>query len=180
LAEPNLLRFELEMSRYLPPAPQGGLFPHEAQLGFLLPADYRAFLLRIGNGPMGPYYGLTGFDLSRDPNSLRRCFPFSRVQADQAEFARRNGTDADPLYFEDGQEDYGSLHLGEMGCGGYCLLAVNGDAFGYVWSSWDTGVSLLTRDGGTPHSFLTWYEHWLDVSLKPETLERWRSYAPRQ
>lgn len=126
---------------------------------------------------MGPYYGLSPFDLGRDPKPLRRPFPINRAAADQAEIVRRSGAGECALYFEDGQEDDGNLHLSEIGCGGRCLLAVSGDTFGKVWVSWDTGVSLALRECGTPHTFLSWYESWLDYSLKAETLERYRSLA---
>jgi uncharacterized protein (TIGR02996 family) len=166
--------------RVNPPIQEADLLAFEVKLGFLLPADYRAFLLRVGSGPMGPYYGLTPLDLNQNPEPLRRTFPFSREQADQAEEALKEKRHDGLISFEDGQYGDGNLHLSEYGCGWYFLLAIVGDTRGGVWFSGDMGVSLDMTPDGTPHTFLTWYESWLDSSLKPETLNTWRSVASRR
>lgn len=163
--------------RLNPPIRETDLLRFEGKLGFLLPSDYRTFLLDIGNGPMGPYYGLTPLDLGRDLEPLRITFPFTREQAACA----AAGPGCVGLTFaDDGHDEGGYLHLCEVGCGIYCLLVIKGEAHGCVWVSSDVCELQLAMDGHDTHrAFLDWYEEWLDDSLKPETLERWRSLTRR-
>lgn len=141
-----------------PPLCETHLLRFEEQLSFLLPADYRAFLLKVGNGPMGPYYGLTPLDLGQNFESLRRPFPFTREQTE------RTNTDPDQgrlTFGEDGQREGGYLHLSEIGCGIYDMLVIKGESRGCVWTSNDVCELILTADGGqTRRAFLDWYEEW--------------------
>jgi uncharacterized protein (TIGR02996 family) len=145
-----------------PPLRETDLLRFETQLGFLLPADYRAFLLHVGNGLMGPYYGLTPLNLAQAPHLLRRPFPFTREQAALSQAASAHNE----LRFEDDHEEDGHLHLSEIGCGIYDMLAVSGETRGCVWTSGGVCELYLTVDiAATGRGFLDWYERWLDESL---------------
>jgi hypothetical protein len=58
LSEPDLLRFEIA---------------HKVRL----PDDYRGFLLRVENGPLGTYFELERLDLSRSYPELLVKFPWN-------------------------------------------------------------------------------------------------------
>jgi uncharacterized protein (TIGR02996 family) len=144
------------------------LLQFEEKLGFPLPAAYRAFLLHIGDGPMGPYYGLLPIGLTSDVEPLQRAFPFNRADAGKAEIAWREKRWSDMPHFDDDQSDDGHLFLCEHGCGMYNLMALNGDTRGWIWFSGDGCELFVERnDAGEPLTFLQWYEAWLDHSLNP-------------
>jgi uncharacterized protein (TIGR02996 family) len=155
-------RYELS-----PPLPEPDLLAFEKTIGYQLPADYRAFLLRFGNGQVGPYYGLLPLDLKQEVESLRRPFPFGRE-------AIERWAD-EPLSFDDVNYNDGNLMLSDAGCGTYAFLVVNGESRGTMWGS-DGGGELVRDcdDAGEPHTFLSWYEAWLDNCLRPDVLAHYR------
>lgn len=121
-----------------------------------LPDDYRQFLLKIGNGGAGPYYGLE--PLSTFGRDLSRPFPFKA--------ATDSLTDEELQCLTDHDEYPGVLEFCHQGCGIYSYLVVSGPTYGTLWDGredfYPTGLS-----------FGIWYQQWLEralVALKNEKL----------
>lgn len=166
-----------------PPLSEPDLLRFEAALGFTLPAEYRAFVLRIGNGPAGPFNGLMPLDPTRgtESDSFRQPFPFTRADGEHGETAFREGLSDECLHFPEDEDAGGYFYLSDAGCGTYSFLVLNGDARGTVWGSGGMGELLIDRaDDGRPHDFLTWYESWLDHGLRPESLRHAREQQARR
>jgi HEAT repeat protein len=130
-----------------------------------LPDDYRAFLLHVGNGGAGPYYGI---------------YPLARWD-DFADLVREDERHEDflalpcPLhphmkltenwqdFFGEATPYQGTLSLGTRGCSYGVQLIVYGEAVGRV--------VYVDADGYPPYmirepDFLSWYERWLDELLQ--------------
>ena len=150
-----------------------------------LPADLRAFLVRVGNGGAGPFYGLHA--LGEDGRGPWKTG--ERVGTPSAPFPI--GADARaPLD--------GALPLCDEGCGLADWLVVTGPEAGNVWHDarcdaegcrpWGSGEAAHEdgcvgwddiEDIGLPSfgridvpelprlRFLDWYEQWLDRALLP-------------
>lgn len=116
--------------------------------GISLPEPYRAFVVEIANGAVGPpHYGLVPLGAPAGTNSyhvvrsgfLARPFPLT-------EFWMWEGTDdlEDPQKIERFRQthDFGSLPLGTDGDGMDYALVISGEARGQVW--------MLTGEGAMP------------------------------
>ncbi|WP_438025812.1 HEAT repeat domain-containing protein [Sorangium sp. So ce233] len=148
-----------------PPAAEADVAAFEAARRVRLPEDYRAFLLHVGHGGAGPYYGL-----------------MTLAQWEDARYEALDDLDAEcPLHPDTlppgqdwleallpGEDDAldralrGTLSLGTQGCSFYSQLVVTGPARGRV--------VYVDLDGGRPYfpectGFLDWYERWLDELL---------------
>ena len=118
----------------------------ESQHGFQLPADYREFVLTVGDGGAGPHYGIKSLAEASKYSELNMPFPWSTEVT--------LSTDAE----YDLWETYpGVLVIAERGCGYYDVLVVNGDANGQIWSDFSS-VDCPIRP--THDSFLDWYVEW--------------------
>jgi hypothetical protein len=145
-----------------PPLSPAEVTAFERRHGIELPAAYRQFLVEVGNGGDGPpAYGL--MRLGETPRHL--CPAFQRSWGELADVAK-------PFPFTtawvwEGEPDdpgkratarFGSLNLGDNGCGWYWLLIVTGSERGKVWAYTDVGVCPQEPD----RDFLQWVEAWLD------------------
>lgn len=162
----------------------------ERRHSMALPEDYRAFLLQVGDGGAGPYYGL--YPLARGieravEDALARPFPFTTpyVRPESA------GEAAVESFLKDvnrAEHVQGALPLADFGCGIDALLVVTGAARGTLWLDdrhSDNGVWPLALvdgkvdclhafdvayEGGDPGAlqrcdFVTWYNDWLDERI---------------
>lgn len=166
----------------------------ERETGTNLPTGYRSFLTKIGNGGVGPYYGIYPFETSLDMwhewignyRYLSQDFPLK----DDCEFSdecnspssfgqHRYMLEHDSHYQECWNtviEKYrdvtwfrGTLSLCEYGCGDSFFIVVQGEAPDTVWvRSPKTGIYSLKID------FLGWYEKWLDASLERVQISNFR------
>src|SRR5258708_4092696 len=57
-APPDVFGSNAHRFRTPPPLPEGAVREFEARHRVTLPREYRGFLLHVGNGGAGPYYGL--------------------------------------------------------------------------------------------------------------------------
>lgn len=110
----------------------------EATHSLGLPADYRAFLLEIGNGGPGPGYGMS---------ELRAPFP----QTDLAPQAPLLSKEVNRL-----------VQIAGLGCGMHWCLVVDGQDAGNVWYYDEDGFAPSEPRCG----FLDWYEGWLMETLR--------------
>lgn len=148
----------------------------EKRYSIVLPDDYKAFLLYIGNGGFGPEQGLRSledsaidFKLIGKPDiALDRQFPYAESWNEKW----ISTFDWDEDYPDsDLVDDYmatshidGCLQICHLGHGNTCLLVVNGESYGSVWLDGraDYGGLRPIVSNGVPVSFLEWYLSWLD------------------
>ncbi len=69
-ADPGLTRFGAEAHQYLlnQPLTPSEVTAFEARYGLSLPGEYRSFLLEVGDGGAGPFYGIFRLDHSDLPD----------------------------------------------------------------------------------------------------------------
>jgi uncharacterized protein (TIGR02996 family) len=157
----ELIGSSLPRYRLLPPLAEAELLERELELGCLLPSEYRAFVLRVCNGVMGPGDGLQSCDLSEGLEYLALPCPLDDGDAEIALTAMRTGNLADlhDLPFS----PIGTLDLATHGGGGLSYLVLSGQQRGKVWASGPEGSSpAFDFSDYTPHGSFSWYEAWLD------------------
>jgi hypothetical protein len=165
------------------------LIAWERSHGIELPADYRTFLLEVGNGGAGPGAGLWPIgqwapmtDLLEliDPSLGDLKTPFPHREAWNLSEERLEGPDFDnddeeDAYNEALNEEYftsslvdGAFWICHHGCAIYSLLVVTGDERGNVWRDGRgeyTGISPHTDKAGRRVSFGDWYLDWVTTTL---------------
>lgn len=104
----------------------------EQRYGILLPADYRGFLTRIGNGGQAFDVRLLSFSeaiaaADHDRCRLQEPFPFTGETAADKQIAQALTTIDDNYCFN------GALRIGDHGCAYYDYLILNGPHSGTVW-----------------------------------------------
>lgn len=154
----------------------------EQRNGIKLPEDYRMFLLKIGDGGAGPYYGLetlenslyVDLDYKREDDQLDPSKPFMLSEPWNMTFEGDLSSEQKRNEFQEAYSHNrwvnGLLRICNYGCGVSLNLVVNGAEYGNIWVD-DRG-----NDGGIyPDAyfgqkdrtqFLNWYELWLDISIK--------------
>lgn len=163
--------------RLRPPLAPEAVAKVEARLGVDLPAEYRAFITRVGDGGAGPAYGLFPLetalarsDAGRVPDLLRTPFPHrAHYDPDRDPAVLRYYDRADAGAVAEDEADLydlrlraGTLALCDEGCGYLHFLVVAGPARGTLW------IDARCGDGGYGPlgvTFLEWYERWLDDTL---------------
>lgn len=143
-----------------PPLSEVAVLQFESRWDVRLPAEYRCFLLEVGNGGTGPPdYGLKRLGEVPDdywraaPDVLRTLStPFPLTQA----WIWEGEEEDEKPHLQDAIKN-GKLVLGTDGCGMYWVLIVTGPERGNVWFESGEGVAPCrpSRD------FLSWYEFWL-------------------
>lgn len=146
----------------------------EVDHGISLPPGYRRFLLEIGNGGAGPFYGLEPVENGRfvdldkpvlnDLIDLSKPFPHTDLW-NPLEGDESSAFD-DDTYF-DNDWAAGALRISNFGCGVWILLVVNGTEYGNIWfddRASDNGI-YPDQSSVSRIPFLKWYESWLDESL---------------
>ena len=154
----------------------------EKQNSISLPQEYRKFILEVGNGGAGPYYGLqtmedslyADLDFKRTGEFVNPSIPFPFIEPWNMAY---EGDEDNETAYEEFQNMYfsekwetGLLRICNYGCAVSLNLVVNGPEKGNIWvddRGSDGGVypdSYFGQDERT--SFLDWYILWLDSSLK--------------
>jgi HEAT repeat protein len=141
-----------------PPLAEAAVARFEAEHGVPLPAGYRAFVTRLGDGGAGPYYGLLPLEQGAAAGGgiLSRPSPLSPAMPGSTE--ENLITERWPEQLTDG-----AITLVEQGCAHSSMLIVTGAHRGTVVNL-DPDLSAppyFTRDTG----FLAWYKRWLDELL---------------
>lgn len=157
------------------------VFENEHQI--TLPQGYRAFLEQIGNGGMGPYYGLetladgicASLDYKAEQYGIQNLSkPFPHTKEWNAPGYREGMSDEDYDAWQEQcfqeKEVFGLLRIANFGCGVSINLVVNGPSYGEIWvddRNNDNGIYPDFYFGNTERlNFLEWYELWLDQSIE--------------
>jgi hypothetical protein len=107
-----------------------------------LPHDYRAFLMTVGNGAIGPFYGIHPLGQTTDGpwkphviGTLASTFPHTapwNLPEDRLE-ELQNDEDDDALVEEYWRPVGGAIPIADEGCNLRDLLVVTGPEAGHVW-----------------------------------------------
>ena len=146
----------------------------EDRHGVRLPEGYRLFLLHLGDGGAGPYYGVLPLERALDAadeaaaDFLARPSPLVPGMARGEDWMERLGCTAEDCY-------RGAIALVEQGCTYFSLLVVTGPARGRV-----VNVDLDLQPPYFPDDpdFLSWYERWLDEMALGYDLFWFDSHSP--
>jgi hypothetical protein len=166
-----------------PPLEQEALSSFEERNGISLPRDYRDFVLKLGNGGAGPYYGIYPLllDYSIDHrmkgnNRIDLSVPFPHSKDWDPDWPHEIDWDRGERPSHELVDDYigtahisGALCICHYGCGDFFLLVVNGSEKGNIWVDGRTNYAGIFRggleDGERLVTFSRWYLNWLDRSL---------------
>ena len=156
----------------------------EKKYRITLPADYRRFLIEVGNGGAGPYYGV--FKLEEEDDGHGFCsWSKGTLLGDPSElFTHREAWNLPESFFaeaeeasdETWEESYwaprimnGAIPICHVGCALREWLVVTGPEAGNVWRddrADQGGIRPLALPGRPRLSFTDWYLDWLKSSLK--------------
>jgi hypothetical protein len=163
----------------------------ERQHAIRLPTEYRRFLIELGNGGAGPYYGvypLGTFDGAsgdvepwndfvgslaqpfefREPwNDLRDCPDQALADTDEEEYERRLNA-FERRYWHPSVTN-GAFPICHRGCALRIWLVVTGGEAGTVWYDDRAdygGIAPVLRHDGRRAKFGAWYTEWLDDALR--------------
>jgi hypothetical protein len=173
-----------------PPVSEARLQEFKGRHGIHLPEDYRGFLLHVGNGGAGPYYGL--FALGETDGAWENvvwedhpgfvgdlAVPFPHTEA-------WNDLDGEPEYDGTKEEEYerqldifearyfsprqvaGAVPICHLGCNLRQWLVVKGPERGHVWCddrADHEGLSPLQTPTRARVTFMEWYLEWLNEAL---------------
>lgn len=114
-----------------------------------LPSAYRQFLISVGNGGAGPYYGL--LPLSAGYSDLTKPFPFT----EGTENLSSDELDA----YRVGDDFPGILEICHRGSGIHFYLVVRGPTAGSLWEGREDYYA-------TGLGFLDWYRMWAERALR--------------
>ncbi len=166
--DPDLARFGAYSHQYKLAAPAGeeAIQEFEEQQGIRLPEEYRDFLMLVGNGGAGPYYGLYGLKALKEDLSDSHGVRLYRVMEEPVIYPKMSEEEwdrmADPEGRRKGEEVHpyaGILPIGTQGCTLMTGLMLAGPYRGQVvyYDEDFCGPPFFAREKG----FLEWYERWL-------------------
>jgi hypothetical protein len=189
----KLFGASLHECKFNPPISESAARQFEEDHNIVLPQEYRHFLIRVGNGGVGPYYGI--FPLGMMDGSSSAIEPWHEnegivgtlsvpflltspwndlsSQPDPAlsktnpdEYERQLGV-YDATYFNAHLLD-GAIPICHMGCALRVWLIVTGPQAGFLWRDGRaecTGLSPMKLQNGNPANFSAWYLEWLENPL---------------
>jgi len=164
----------------------------ETQHEITLPTDYRKFLLRIGNGGAGPYYGVFPLGQMDDMNGMRpwlendgfvgvlsEAFALTSAWNDLTGMPSEDVMDDEEgeyeKQFDQFQNRYwraslmnGALPICHEGCALRIWIVVTGEQAGQLWRDRRAefmGVERVLAADGTPATFSRWYNEWLESAI---------------
>jgi SMI1 / KNR4 family (SUKH-1) len=186
----NYTLFGSETHKYKinPPISPDKIRLFEAKYKVVLPKDYVEFLTEIGNGGVGPFYGLEPFenvlfddlDYKRPDSLLNPGTPFLHTKPWNLKFRPSVNEDENEEQYEsewaefeekyfDNKHMNGAIAICNFGCAISLNLIVNGQEYGHIWTddrASDNGIYPSTELGNKNRiTFSDWYELWLDNSL---------------
>ncbi|WP_437600226.1 tetratricopeptide repeat protein [Sorangium sp. So ce590] len=161
--DPWLNRFGARAHGYRlrPPLTPRELQRIEASCGARIPADYAAFLTRVGSAGAGPYDGLLPLDGPGQLESLTGEFPHTRPYRPDP----RTLTAPERAALHADEAVRGTVALAHMGCGYFSVLVIRGPRAGSVWADLrPAGLGVVP----THDSFTAWYRGWIEALSRGE------------
>lgn len=161
------LGIEKHQFNFKPVATEEQVLAFERQHGIQLPEGYRQFLLEIGNGGAGPYYGIYPLNLWDDAFFFDKNPPTDFL-SQPCRLSKSDGRLSKGwekklgFNFDDDSDDsrlwQGTITLATQGCTYFVLLVVSGELKGrLIYMDADRQPPMIV-----PDAFLDWYERWLD------------------
>ena len=155
----------------------------EKRNNIILPKGYREFITKIGNGCIGPDYGLLSLQESmkdfklRDNPAINLSKPFSYNEKwNEDEWIDAIDWDGGGRPDDEVLEKYmstdhitGCLQICHIGHGATYLLVVNGEEYGNIWLDERAdygGIEPLLNEKGERVSFISWFTEWLDEAVQ--------------
>ena len=157
----------IENFQYLP-LEESNLEAFEKKHQVILPTGFRNYLLQIGNGGLGPDYGIYPMPSTQNLEGINQ--PWVDPNAYNAMGEDDFGTSLGQTLIKASRK--GILYISDRGGGFSTFLVITGPNSGEVWydkTVTDEGFALAAED------FLLWYEDWVDRSIedaKKEMKER--------
>jgi hypothetical protein len=185
-SKPRASGIESHGFRLNPPLTEREVQQFECSHNVLLPADYRFFLLQVGNGGAGPYHGLfklgemdegRGHVRWREDEGLIGTLsaPFPHVEPwnDLNGMPDEDGDDADWSAFDarywSAENVNGAIPICHRGCALRQWLVLTGPETGSIWCDDRAdykGFYPLQQHDRKRVTFLDWYRTWLDDALR--------------
>jgi hypothetical protein len=155
-----------------PPISKSDITGFEEQNSVKLPGDYRDFITQVGNGGVGPWYGIIPFRRDGFHRLLNQPFPHSDAwNVDGLCISEHGDTAEEAVYFDDVHVE-GAKRISHLGCGIYAILVFTGAERGNVWIDDRVdarGVFPLRTAKRDRLTFTELFEAWLSHEL-PEAL----------
>ena len=173
------------------PLKESMLAEFEATHRIAFPSDYREFLVSVGNGGAGPYYGLFSLGEMDDGHDhvpwkendgfvgiLSKPFPHTNPWNDLTGMPEEDEQDEQrfELAFNEFDKRYwnpsnvnGAIPICHLGCALRQWLVVTGPEAGHVWCDYRAdyrGLQPLSFEQMARVTFLQWYRNWLDGALR--------------
>ena len=183
LAHPNTLKSIVPKEVFINPTiSEDEVSEIEKRNKIILPKDYREFIIKIGNGCIGPRQGLLSlqesmFDFKLRDNpaiNLSKPFPYNE-KWNEDEWIDAIDWDGGERPDDEVLEKYmstnhitGCLQICHIGHGATYLLVVNGEEYGNMWLDGRIdygGLKPLLNEKGERVSFISWFTEWLDESV---------------
>lgn len=196
---PNAPIFGADTHRFVlnPTLAEAEVLGFERQHRVNLPSDYRKFLIGVGNGGAGPYYGIfrlgqmdenggvkpwhendgfvgvlsEPFLLASDWNNLTGMPSDDLLERDEADYERQLD-EFEKRYWHASLMN-GAIPICHEGCALRIWLVVTGDQAGRLWHDGRAdhkGLKALVSADGAPATFSLWYNEWLDHVLRVANL----------
>ncbi|MEH2244611.1 SMI1/KNR4 family protein [Nostoc sp.] len=144
----------------------------ESRYNIILPSEYRNFLLEVGNGGVGPGYGLSGLSgienedvipeklYQENYEILSQPFPLTEAWNDLDLIVKNNtGFVANNDTYFDDKFIQGTLTITNYGCGIYAMLVITGEQSGKIW------IDDRTNDNGIYPASLSFCHAFHDTNL---------------
>ncbi|MDW8264101.1 MAG: SMI1/KNR4 family protein [Gemmataceae bacterium] len=194
--QPKVFGAESHRFKLHPPLSESTVRKFEAKHHIRLPEDYRGFLLNLGNGGAGPFYGVFklgemddcyGFKKWKEGDGfvglLAKPFPHTAAwneqppepeeTDDEEEYEKR--LDACDAVYWNSENVNGAIPLCHEGCALRDWLVLTGPEAGHMWHDaradeaglWPISVGKKRRV-----TFLEWYIHWLNEALAKLPMRR--------
>ena len=151
-----------------PPAAESDVAAFEAARGISLPEDYRDFLLLVGNGGVGPYYGIAPLSAPDEWFEEESAWPGFTASPCPFVYEQVTGPNwRQCLPKNDSDWGRGSIHVCDQGCTFTTRLVVSGPSRGRLFN-FEAHRQPVPPYFVKDANFIDWYERWLDLALLGE------------
>jgi hypothetical protein len=192
VAQPCVFGADSHGFRVNPTLSEADILAFERNHRVTLPHDFRQFLMSVGNGGAGPFYGVFPLGEMDDSFGLKRWqredgvvgiisqpFLFKEQWNDLSQMPSEALAGQDQSEYDQQVDVFESMYwsaslvngafpICHEGCALRILLVVTGAAAGYLWEDRRSeygGLKPLRLADGSFATFAGWYDEWLEHSL---------------